>query len=451
MSDQDPIQQNSFMIEKIKERPISRRKLFRRTMTTALMAVMFGLIACVAFLLLEPVLSHLLYPEKKTKEIVFSQDVQEMAPEDMLSDRISTENALREIAEEIHADPRQLQEIFSKVIFDKENYVQVYAAMGDYVDELNHSMVMITGVSSKADWLNHVSESENESFGLIIAATDKELLMLADYTPLRKTQNMFMTFCFLDSATNALPEYQIPVTLKEKDGNTNLAVVSANLADIPDKLLEKGGITIASLGYSGAESLVGTPVVALGSPMGQNGSVGYGVINSVNDQSQKIDGNYKLFQTNIYGSLNGGGVLFNLEGKVVGIITTDRINNDMKNLIHAYGITELKKRIEKMSNGNKAAYMGICAVDVTDQIHREYDVPYGAYIRDVEMNSPAMEAGILQGDVLTAFDDNKIYSYDDYISVLMQKKPEDTVKLTLMRSAQGEYKEMKISLTLKTQ
>lgn len=442
---------NEFMIEKIKERPISRRKLFRRTLTTALMAAMFGLIACVAFLLLEPVLSNLLYPEKETEEIVFPQDVQEMAPEDMLSDRISTENALKEIAEEIHADPKQLQEIFSKVIFDKENYVQVYEAMDAYVDDLNHSMVTVTGVSSKVDWFNDVSESENRSFGLIIAKTDRELLMLVDYMPLRKAQSMTMRFCFLDSATNALPEYQIPVTLKEKDGNTNLAVVCANLADIPDRLLDKGGIAVASLGYSGAESLVGTPVVALGSPMGQSGSVGYGVINSVISQSQKIDGNYKLFQTNIYGSSNGGGVLFNLEGKVVGIITTDRVNADMKNLVHAYGITELKKRIEKMSNGDKAAYMGICAVDVTEQIHKELDVPYGAYIRDVEMNSPAMEAGIQQGDVLTAFGNQKIYSYDDYVSVLMQKKPDDTVKLTLMRTAQGQYREMEISITLKAQ
>ena len=41
-----------FMIEKIKERPLNKTRLVRRTLVTAVMAVIFGLIACVTFILL---------------------------------------------------------------------------------------------------------------------------------------------------------------------------------------------------------------------------------------------------------------------------------------------------------------------------------------------------------------------------------------------------------------
>ena len=48
-----------FIKEKVKERPLNRRKLFKKTLLTASMAAFFGLIACVTFLVLEPVFSTL--------------------------------------------------------------------------------------------------------------------------------------------------------------------------------------------------------------------------------------------------------------------------------------------------------------------------------------------------------------------------------------------------------
>ena len=92
MQNMEPKNNNDFMIEKIKERPINRRKLLRRTLTTALMAVIFGLIACVTFLLLEPIISHWLYPEPAEEHMVlFPEEREEMEPEDMLSDNLEPE------------------------------------------------------------------------------------------------------------------------------------------------------------------------------------------------------------------------------------------------------------------------------------------------------------------------------------------------------------------------
>ena len=51
-----------FLQEKIKERPIDKKKLLQRTVITASLALLFGLVACLTFLLLEPVLNNWLYP-----------------------------------------------------------------------------------------------------------------------------------------------------------------------------------------------------------------------------------------------------------------------------------------------------------------------------------------------------------------------------------------------------
>ena len=52
-----------FLQERIKERPINKKKLLQRTIITAASALLFGAVACLAFLLLEPMLSNWLYPD----------------------------------------------------------------------------------------------------------------------------------------------------------------------------------------------------------------------------------------------------------------------------------------------------------------------------------------------------------------------------------------------------
>ena len=77
-----------FMKEQIKERPLNKKKLLRRTVMTASMAVVFGLVACLTVLVLEPVFNNWLYPEKTGENITFSPETEEMLPEDMALDDI---------------------------------------------------------------------------------------------------------------------------------------------------------------------------------------------------------------------------------------------------------------------------------------------------------------------------------------------------------------------------
>ena len=435
--------QSDFMIEKIKERPVNKKKLLRRTVITAAMAVIFGLIACFTFLILEPVISNFLYPEEEPQIVVFPEDQEEMSPEEMLADNMQQENQNNQMnqstepPESIPLEQEQIQEILSGVKLNLDNYKQLYASLSEYVSELNQYMVTVTGVSSNVDWFNNVQVSKNQASGVIIANNGKELLILVDYTPLQKAESLSLVFY------NGV---QAEAVVKEQDTTTNLAVLAMDLANLDPVFLEND-VKIATLGSSNVNNMVGTPTIALGRPMGTNDSLGYGMITSISSLSG-ADTNYKLLQTDITGSQNAGGVLFNLQGQVIGIITNTQGSSDMKNMITAYGITELKKRIEKMSNGEKAAYLGVSGVEVTKEANEQLKVPYGAYLTEVEMNSPAMEAGIQQGDVLVQIDERSILSFNEYIRVLMDKKADDTIEITIMRQAQSEYKEMKFQVTL---
>ena len=53
-----------FMQEEIKKRPLNRRKMVRRMTYVAVMAAVFGAVACLFFLLLEPIFNRMLYPEE---------------------------------------------------------------------------------------------------------------------------------------------------------------------------------------------------------------------------------------------------------------------------------------------------------------------------------------------------------------------------------------------------
>ena len=436
--------QSDFMIEKIKERPVNKRKLIRRTLITAAMAVVFGTIACLTFILLEPVISNKLHPAEEPVPIIFPEDQEEMAPEDMLSENTSTEENSES---DSNIDKEQMQEIFSRLILDKNNYRQIYTDMSKYVKELNHSMVVVTGVSSNINWFNNVEESKNQSSGIVIANNGKELLVLTEYAPLKKAESLSLSFVYLDSAISG--NISVPAVLKGQDKSTGLAILSVDLNEIPSEILDsEQGIKIASLGTSNLRSIVGTPVVALGSPMGNTGSIGYGMVCAVNVQNQYADSYYKYLQTDIYGSQNAGGVLFNLQGQVLGVITAQKPNADMKNMITAIGISELKRSIEKISNEEVIAYLGINGTDVTEEANLELGVPYGTFVRETDMSSPAMRAGIQRGDVLVGFGDVPVKNYDEYITALMDTKPGAIVELTIMRPVMGEYKEMAVSVTL---
>ena len=427
-----PSVQPDFMREKIKQKPVNKRKLLRRTVITVVMAVVFGLVACVTFLILEPVISNRLYPEEEPQEVVFPEEtlMEEMNPEDMLvNDEVEEEPQ----PVEVELEDEQIEELLSQVEFGLEDYQSVYNELRKLAEKTNRAVVTVAGVTSDVDWFNNIYENVASASGVIVANNGKAMLVLVSAGTLNGAETIEVTFC---------NQTQAPAQIIQKDPITGLAILSVPLASIREETMDV--IEIAQLGSSSTTSLLGTPVIALGSPLGTSGSVCYGVVTSTGTTIDMPDAAYKKITTDIYGSRNATGVLINLKGMVIGIIDNVNTSNDMSNLLTAYGITELKRTIEQMSNDNERAYLGIHGADVPKALEDpDMDIPLGTYIREIEIDSPAMEAGIQSGDVVTRVGETPVSSYNELLNIIRGAEPEETMTFTLVR--QGY--EMKVDVT----
>ncbi|MBQ9142222.1 MAG: serine protease [Lachnospiraceae bacterium] len=441
MQNMEQQDKKDFVIEKIKERPVNRKKLVRRSFITAAMAVLFGLIACFTFLVLEPVISNWLYPQEGPNLVIFPEEQEEMEPEEMLSDNIPVEATAEPTITSkpifpSDAKTEQMQELLNYITLDVEHFAQMYKALNEQVKELNRYMVTITAVEATTDWLQNVTKSQTIGSGVVIGNNGKELLILTNYNYLKNADSLQATF-----SNGASVEAKI----KQQHIASDVVVLSVNLNILGNKI---ESIPIATFGSTSTQSLLCTPVVAMGNPMGEQGSIGYGMITSESGQITMVDANYKLLMTDIYGSQNASGFLFNLKGQVIGMITTRKNTSDMRNMITAYAISDLKKIISNLSKGTRIAYLGITGTDVSQEANMEGQVPLGVYVKDVAMGSPAMQAGIQPGDIITGMGNTVVSNFVNYFSAITNMESGETVRIRIMRQFQSEYKEMEFNIVL---
>lgn len=450
-----------FLQERIKERPINKKKLLKKTIITALMAILFGLLACLSFLLLEPVLNNWLYPEEEPEIVTFPQEQEEMLPEDMLTEGGSTQPPLTipESGEEQRTQPQETlpSEINTESAADDDtdddapltsdtpddteeafalkSYQTQYEELYNAYREICSSMVTVTAVYSDVDWFNNTYQSEGTTAGVVIANNNRELLILSKKSPLDKAENIQITFC---NGVNADAE------IKEYDKNTDLAVLAVDLKYVGSSTLEY--VTVAELGSSASSGIIGTPVIAVGNLFGYKDNMCYGIVTSKDNIVALADNEYKLITTDIYASENPSGILVNLEGEVIGVIDNSYNNNDTKNLLSAVGVTELKGMITKLSNGESIPYLGIYTQDITSQARIEMGLPQGAYIFDIDMDSPAMMNGMQKGDIIVQVGTHEIRSAADYMNALRDAVIDRNLNVVVRRASVNAYEEMTFSV-----
>ena len=115
-----------FISEKIKQRPINRKKLLRRTAITFFLAIVFGIVACFTFLFLQPVFSDRLYPEPEPEPISFPEEnVQdELTPEEIAYWVASIERDMRDIAEGKSQEHYPIEDLRTRML---ESLSRLYA------------------------------------------------------------------------------------------------------------------------------------------------------------------------------------------------------------------------------------------------------------------------------------------------------------------------------------
>ena len=421
----DNQQKFEFITEKVKERPINKKKLIRKTLLTVSMAAIFGIIACLTFALLEPVISNWLHPQEKIEKIEIPLVSEEILPEDML-----------EYEEEAGPSQKVLNSIKNEMQLDTKDYQKLYQSIHSLVLNVQSAEVVITGVSTEVDLFHSAYESTAKSIGYIFAQTSSEIMIMAEYDSVLQNENLEITF--IDGSRET-------ASIRGVDINTNLAVLTVNKKDM--SLSTQDVIGYLNLGSSSLSTLIASPVIAMGNPLGQR-SVVYGMITSVDTVISMADRNYKLLTTDIYGSETASGILMDLNGKVVGIINQNYNAEGLENLISALGISEIKAALQRMSNGDENAYVGIRGADLPVEVSKTKEVPVGVYVTGIEMGSPAMEAGIQSGDIIIRMDKSKIITFADYGKVLNTWTPGDTKDIYLMRKGQDGYKSAKVQIVV---
>lgn len=475
-----------FITETIKKPPVNKRKLFRKIFLTIFLGALFGLVASVVFVMCFPKLQAYLYPEDETRPVMLPVDEvtaeetpvepfvppesdgasetvdQDKGPEedknsednknteeenaDRESEAVDENSGQTEAKEEEATDetnPEKGQDVVVNNIVETiekdlelDDYRELLRKISAIAETTQKSLVTVAGISSNTDWFNNSYENNNSTTGLIIADNGKELLIISPSDILHNARNVRVTFS--DGQTYA-------ARVKNSDINTDLCIVSIDIERLDEKTIEQ--IEMAQFG-SIATSAVGVPVVAVGAPYGAAGSVGMGQITSNSVVLDKEDSNVRILSTDIYASTAASGVLVNYNGRIVGIICHEDMSGNMPNLLRAYSVSDISETIEKISNGQALATLGIIGTDVTEEANEDRGVPFGAFVKEVVADSPAMNVGIRIGDVIVKIGTIEIKSFDEYKQAILRYNPQDVVTVTLQRPGREQYTELTYEVTL---
>ena len=405
-----------FIKETRKEKPINRKRLFRHIIETLVLAVIFGSVASLTFVVLKPRLEQYFSPEEPPQvSFVEPEPEEEPVSEEKDNDendaKAETETVI--IEKPTPMDLRQYQSLQNKLY-----------AVGREADKF---IVSVTNVKNDTDIFNTTYETKGIGSGVIIADTGEQLLILTEKKTIAGASSIRVTF--VDGET-------VKAELQQYDGNTGIAVLRVKAEDVSKET--KKQISVATLGSSVAISQ-GQTVLAVGSPIGTIHSILTGNITSNRNTISTMDCNYTIFTTDMVGSADASGALINTNGDIIGFVLQDYNMQKEQTTLAAVSISELKGVIELLSNDKPVPYLGLRISTVTDEIAEDYHMPKGVYIRDVALDSPAMQAGFQSGDVITGINGEPVVAAEDYEKILRGLTVDDVVHITYERQGAEDY------------
>ena len=325
--------------------------------------------------------------------------------------------------------------------------------VSDIVEQAMPSIVAITNISEteyQSFWGGHSQVYESTSYGSgIIVRQDSQYLYIATNNHVVNGAKT-LTVTFSDEST-------VSAEVKGTDPSIDLAVVKVALNDIDGNTLDT--IKVATIGTSG-DLRVGESCIAVGNALGYGQSVTTGVISaldrevSVSDSSSGISYTADLIQTDAaINPGNSGGALLDSSGALIGINSVKYADTDVEGIGYAIPIDTAAPVIEELITKEKvessnSSYLGIAGVDVTSEDAANYNMPIGVYVAQVMDSTAAEQYGILQGDIITAFDGKEIKSMESLTNTLQYYAAGTTVEITVQRMSAGQYQEVVLSVVL---
>ena len=412
---------------------------------TIALAVIFGLVAAVVFQAANFAADRFLNTGKSSVQIktTDSVDLQETASDDSTAD---------------------------KVLSDSENGTVAAVAQASMPSVVAITTVSVQEIPSFFGYSSHQYKSASTGSGIIVGDNDDELLIATNNHVVDGATTL--SVCFIgDDVANAETETvnagdngdlnvedAVSAKIKGTDADNDLAVVAVKKSDIPEDTLNQ--IKIAQIGSSD-DLAVGQQVVAIGNALGYGQSVTSGWISALNRTISTDDGTNStgLIQTDAaINPGNSGGALLNMKGELIGINSAKYADSAVEGMGYAIPISKAKPILEELMNRetrekvgcSKKGYLGVSLANLTTEAIEMYNMPTGAFVRNVENDSPAQEAGICKGDIIVKFDGQKVSDGDDLLDKLQYYKSGEKIEAVIARATNGEYEENTIELTLGT-
>ncbi|NLJ16851.1 MAG: PDZ domain-containing protein [Clostridiales bacterium] len=307
----------------------------------------------------------------------------------------------------------------------------VYENLSDLIEDVSSSVVYVSNyASAKAD----ETSLQGTGSGIVIS---KDGYIITNQHVVSGAQKVTAT---IDSGKETEKVYDAEIIGTDKD--TDLAVLKIDGKDL----------VAASLGDSDTLR-VGDSVVAIGNPSGLIGTATQGIISGLNRKSSDDSRTLPSIQTDAavnYG--NSGGALFDMKGTVIGVVNAKIVSEGYDNLGFAITINQAKPIIEDLlSKGYVSGrpVLGITFLQIYPEMAELRGLDAGLYVTEINADLPVAESGLKLGDTITQIDGKDVSSLSDVQSILDDKKPNDKVKVKVIRyDTLGDKQELELEITL---
>lgn len=339
----------------------------------------------------------------------------------------------------------------SGTIRESGNVTAVVTDVTDVVYKVMPACVSITNNFTQQVqdfWGQTYSQDEEASgSGIIIGQNDTELLIVTNNHVVDGADTLHIQF---------IDGENVEAQVKGTDSSVDLAVIAVKLDHIAEDT--KKAICVAQMGDS--DSLkIGEPAIAIGNALGYGQSVTTGVISALNRtlEISETGTSNALIQTDAaINPGNSGGALLNINGEVVGINSNKIGGSVVEGMGYAIPISTAKPIIEElMTHETKdkvsdevRGYLGISCINVTSDLSQNFNMPEGIFVAQVYEGTGAARAGLVRGDIVTAFDGTKVRSQEELTKLMEYYKAGETVEITIMQGSPTGYKSKNVQVVL---
>jgi len=215
-----------------------------------------------------------------------------------------------------------------------------------------------------------------------------------------------------------------------KDLQNDLAAIQ--LKNIPP------GAPLPALSLEEKDVEVGDYILAIGNPFGVGQTVTSGIISAI---ARNVRGRMLIQTDASINPGNSGGALISMDGNLVGIPNAI-LSKTGANLGIGFAIPEalIRALIESIKNGGVIIrpWAGIEAQQLTNDLAAslELQTPQGVLVTNLHPSSPALEAGLRQGDVITALNGQNISGPEDFIYRIQSIPLGEEITLNIQRNGQ---------------